>query len=168
MPQLIAIYNGARPTAAALPQVTTGTSIKTMLQVQADRKFDIVGWGFSMDGSAAAEGVQWELIETGTVAATVVASVEADLVKWNDPDAEAVATELGILVGTAATGYTASAEGTITESRLFDARIEQPTGSLTYLFPLGERPKVNHDALLRVRCHAQAAVNAICWVLISI
>ncbi len=168
MPQRIMIYNAPRPTTGAMAKVTTGTALKTMLQIKADRKFVVRQWGIAFDGSAAAAGIQCELIETGTVAATVTAHVESGLIKFSDPDAEAVATVLGISVGTAATGYTSSAEGTVTESRPFDSQIIQPTNLYLLQYPLGAEPVVNHGAILRVRVLAAAAVNAICHVLIEI
>jgi len=167
MSQLVKIYNGATPTTAVLPKVTTGTAIKTLLQVQADRKFKIVEWGIQFDGTAAATPIPVELIETD-VAATVTAAVEADLVKYGDPDAEAVATELGILVGTAATGYTASAEGSITATRMFDHQEVAPTNQFLVQYPLGREPLMNHDTFLRIRTDAATAVNASCYVLIEI
>ena len=73
---LYLIGNGARPGAAAPVAVTTGTVIKTMLQVQpsATKPLRVVEWGISFDGSAAATPVNCELIQC-TGAATVTAHV---------------------------------------------------------------------------------------------
>ena len=58
MAELYLIPNGARPTTAAQAVVTTGTAIKTMLQVKLNasivQRAKIVEWGISFDGSAAA------------------------------------------------------------------------------------------------------------------
>src|SRR5262245_49522246 len=82
---LYKIYNGPFPTTAAQAAVTTGTAIKTMLQVKgvAAVTMKVKAWGVSMDGSASAAGIKWELIETGTVFGTVTASVAADIVAWD-------------------------------------------------------------------------------------
>ena len=128
MPQY-KIFNGPFPTTNPQLAVGTGTAIKTMLQVKGvtGLTMKVKAWGCSMDGAAAAAGVQWSLIETGTVFATVTASVAADILAW---DAAAIATTSTTYfsVGTAATGYTASAEGTITASRVFDSQFVQSTG----------------------------------------
>lgn len=166
---LYKIFNGPMPTTAAQLAVTTGTAIKTMLQLKgiAALQMKIKAWGVSMDGAAAAAGVQWELVETGTVFATVTASAAADAVAM---DAQALATvsTTYLSVGTAATGYTASAEGTITATRVFDSQFVQPTGERVWEFSLGNEPVVAAVSALRIRCKAAAAVNAVCWVLIEV
>lgn len=166
---LYKIFNGPFPTTAAQLAVTTGTSIKTMLQVKgiAALQMKVKAWGVSMDGSAAAAGVQWELLETGTVFATVAASVAADILAW---DAQAIASvsTTYFSVGVSATGYTASAEGTITASRIFDSQFVQPTGQYAWEFSLGNEPIVSAVSALRIRCKATAAVNAACWMLLEV
>ena len=166
---LYKIFNGPFPTTAAQLAVTTGTSIKTMLQIKgiAALQMKVKAWGVSMDGSAAAAGVQWELLETGTVFATVTASVAADILAW---DAQAIASvsTTYFSVGVSATGYTASAEGTITASRIFDSQFVQPTGQYVWEFSLGNEPIVSAVSALRIRCKAAAAVNAACWMLLEV
>lgn len=164
------IFNGPTPTTASFVAVTTGTSIKTLLQVQPSATIiaRIIEWGISFDGSAAAAGIECELIETD-VAATVTAHVAAGLTKFG-----AAAMEGGdpttnlIQVGTANTGYTASGEGTITAIRLFDAQFVQPTGQYVKQFPLGREPTISVAKFGRIRVKAAAAVNAICYMTIEI
>src|SRR4051812_23590097 len=117
------IPNGAMQTIAAMPPVATGTAIKTLLQFKPSATIiaKIIEWGISFDGSSAATPGKVELIETD-VAATVTAFVAADITKL---DSDALmggdpTTNL-IQVGTAASGYTASAEGTTTATRDLDA-----------------------------------------------
>ena len=59
MPTQYKIYNGPFPTTAAQLAVTTGTAIKTMLQVKGVTAvlFDVVAWGVSMDGAADRKSV---------------------------------------------------------------------------------------------------------------
>jgi len=161
------IYNGAMPTTAKFVAVTTGTSIKTLLQLKPFNQCKIVAWGISFDGSAAATPIAVELLETGTVFATVTASVDADCFKLSGAD-QAVASIAGLTMGTSATGYTASAEGTITVTRLFDAQLVAPTNQYIYQFPLGQEPVLVIGNACRIRVHAGAAVNAIAWIEVEI
>jgi len=166
---LYKIYNGAAPTAAALVAVATGATIKTMLQVKgiAAVTFRIKAWGVSMDAAAAAAGPQWELIETGTIFATVTAHVAAGVQAW-DAKALGVVSTTYFDVGTAATGFTATAEGTIVASRVFDSVFIQPTGERAWEHSLGNEPEVSAISALRIRVKAPATVNAVCWVLVEV
>lgn len=165
------IPNHAQPTTAAASGVTTGTAIKTLLQVQssATMGLKIKEWGISFDGAAAAAGIRVELIETD-VAATVTAHVTGGIIRL-----DAAAVQGGdpvtnrILVGTAATGYTATAEGTIGAARLLDApQFIQPTNQFIKQFPLGDEPYIKPGSFyLRIRVHAAAAVNALCYVVVE-
>ena len=166
---LYKIYNGPMPTTAVQAAVTTGTSIKTMLQVKGVTAvtFKIKAWGVSMDGAAAAAGVVWELLETGTVFATVTASAAADIVAV-DAQALGITSTTYFSVGTAATGYTGTAEGTITATRVLDNQCVQPTGQYAWEFSLGNEPVISAVSAMRIRVKAAAAVNAVCWVLIEV
>lgn len=168
---LYMIANGPAQTTAAFAPVTTGTAIKTMLQVQcsATAVMEIVEWGISLDGFAAALPGRVELIETD-VAATVTAHVTAGITKLDgsalsggDPVTNR------ILVGTGATGYTATAEGTTTASRNLDGpQFIAPTTQFIRQFPLGERPILRTTGFLRIRVTFGTAVNAYCWVKVNI
>lgn len=166
---LYKIFNGPFATTAAQAAVATGTSIKTMLQVKsiAAKYIKVKAWGCSMDGSAAAAGVRWELIETGTIFATVTASVAADILAW-DAEALGSVSTTHFAVGTTATGYTSSGEGTIVASRVFDSQFVQPTGAFAWEFSLGNEPIISPVSALRIRVKAAADVNAICWLLVEV
>lgn len=164
------IFNGVMPTTASQVAVTTGTAIKTLLQVKpgTTKPIQIVEWGISFDGSAAAVPGIIELCETD-VAATVTTLATADIHRL---DAEALAggdpvTNL-ILVGTTATGFTSSGEGTITVVRQFDVQQVAPTNQYVKQFPLGLGPVVQVSKFLRIRVKFAAAVNAICYVTIQV
>jgi hypothetical protein len=168
---LYLIANGAMQTTAAFAKVTTGSSIKTMLQVNpgATTSLRIIEWGISFDGSAAATPGQVELIETD-VAATVTASVANDITKY---DADAIAngnpTTALITVGTAATGYTASAEGSITTVRnLAGPQLIAPTNQFIQQFPLGREPIIQNGKYGRIRVTFGTAVNAYCYMIVSV
>ena len=164
---LYRIYNGPMPTTAAQLAVTTGTAIKTMLQLKPFNVARITGWGCSMDGAAGAAGIQWELLDTGTVFATVTASADADVLKVDGAEG-AVASVAGLTLATSGTGYTASAEGTITTTKVFDSQFVQPTGQYIFQFPLGREPKLIIGNAVRIRVKAAAAVNAICFIDVEI
>lgn len=158
------IYNGPMPTTAAQLKVTTGTAIKTMLQLKPFNTGKIIAWGFSFDGSAAATPGTVELIETGTVPATALtAHVDVDIVKTASVE-DAVASIAGLTLATNGTGYTAGAEGAITATRVFDAVLAPPTGPYVYQFPLGQEPKLIIGNHTRIRMTFGTAVNALCWI----
>lgn len=139
------------PTTAAQQSVTTGTAIKTMLQVAtpSTRQLQLISWAFTLDDPPGADAVI-ELIQTD-VAATVTAHVAAGIQPL-DPNAPASL----CVGGTALTGYTASAEGTTTASRVFDAvSLSSVSGEspLTYVYQWmpDERPIIAVSKFLRVR-----------------
>lgn len=167
---LYLIGNGPMPTTSAFATVTTGTSIKTMLQVKPSATLvaKIIEWGISFDGSAAATPGKVELIETD-VAATVTAAVANDIMKF---DSDALmggdpTTNL-IQVGTTSTGYTASGEGSITAVRVFDMQLLPPTAPYVKQFPLGYEPTIQINKFGRIRVTFGAAVNAYCYMIVKI
>lgn len=164
---LYTIQNGPMPTTASFAAVTTGTTIKTLLQLKPFNVCRIVEWGISFDGSAAATPIEVELIDTGTVFATVTASVDADIMKLDGAEG-AVASIAGLTLGTAATGYTSSAEGAITATKLFDTQFIGPTNQYIKQFPLGREPKLIIGNSVRIRVKAGTAVNAICYMVVEI
>jgi hypothetical protein len=165
---LYKMYNGPFPTTAAQLAVTTGTSIKTLLQVKGVTAvtFKLKAWGISFDGAAAAAGIQAEVLETGTVFGTVTAAVAADLLKWDSPSAPTSTTYFS--VGTSATGYTCTSEGSITATRVFDSQFIQPTNQYVWEWSLGTEPVIDAVSALRVRVKAASAVNAVTWVLLEV
>jgi hypothetical protein len=168
---LYLIANGPMQTTAAFAPVATGTSIKTMLQIKpgATVVAKVIEWGVSFNGSAAATPGKVELIETD-VAATVTAHVAADITKVDsdalmggDPTAALIS------VGTSATGYTATAEGSITSVRNLDApQFIAPTTQYQKQFPLGREPVIQAGKFGRVRVHFGTTVDCYCYVVIQI
>ena len=170
MTELYLISNGARPTTAVQVAVTTGTNIKTMLQVKLGRAVQrarVVEWGISFDGSAAATPIVVELLTTKTVAATVTAHVAAGVVNL-DPRGNAPTDLDPFDFGTAATGFTASGEGTVTDTRPLDTQFIAPTNQFVKQWPLGREPEFDQNEFLRVRLNAGAAVNAYAYVIIEV
>jgi len=167
---LYLLQNGAAGTTAAPVAVTTGTSIKTLLQFKPSATVvaKIVEWGISFDGSTAATPGKIELMESD-VAATVTAHAAADITKY---DADALAggdpTTNLIQVGTTSTGYTSSGEGTTTVSRMFDLQFIAPTNQYVKQFPLGARPVLQVGKFARIRVTFGAAINAYCYLIVEI
>lgn len=165
---LYLIANGAQQTTAAFVKVTTNNVIKTLLQVKPVIPIEIVEWGISFDGSAAATPGAVELIETGTVFATVTASAEADITK-QDGTALLFGNTSAVIftLGTSATGYTASAEGSIVACRNFDLQLIAPTNQYVKQFPLGARPIIQGASSARIRVTFGTAVNAYCYMILN-
>jgi hypothetical protein len=167
---LYKIFNGASPTTASQVAVTTGTAIKTLLQVKpgTTQVMRVCEWGISFDGSAAATPGIVELCVTD-VAATVTAHVAAGIHKY---DSEALVggdpTTNLFAVGTTSTGYTASGEGTVGAVRQGDVQQIAPTNQYVFQFPLGREFMVNPSEFMRIRVKFGAAVNAIAYVLVEV
>ncbi len=157
--KLYFVANGVSPTTAAQVVVATGTSIKTLLQIATPSTTDIqiVSWGVSFDGSAAAAPIKVELLQTD-VAATSGTSVTPTI--WGDPNAPASL----CVGGTGATCHSPSAEGSITAVRMFDVQLVAPTAQYVREFSLGREPQVPVSKFLRVRVTAAATVNAYAFV----
>jgi hypothetical protein len=167
---LYKIFNGPAPSTASQVAVTTGTAIKTLLQVKpgATQCIRIKEWGISFDGSAAATPGIVELCVTD-VAATVTAHIASGIHKFDsaslgggDP------TTSMFTVGTTSTGYTASGEGSVGAVRQGDVQLIAPTNQNIFQFPLGAEFVVNAAEFMRIRVKFGAAVNAICYVLVEV
>lgn len=160
-------WNGAMPTTAAQVAVTTGTTVKTMLQLAtpATRDITILSWGYSFDDTPGADGVI-ELIQTD-VAATVTAHVAAGVQPQNPGSPASLLT-----LSTTGTGYTGTAEGSITATRVLDcvgfgetATQNGSTCEYRYQFMPDERPVIPVSKFLRVRATVPTtAVDLRCWI----
>jgi hypothetical protein len=163
----IRVYSGAMPTTGRItPIALAGTTMKSILQVKpsATLPLKVKAYGISFDGFVAAQPGSVELVEVD-VAATVTAFVNSDL---HRKDAEAIAagdlTTNLIQVGTSASGFDASAEGSITAARVFGSDLVAPTNQFVYQFPLGDEPFIQVAKFLRLRCYFPGAVNVVGWV----
>jgi hypothetical protein len=166
---ILLLANAPNPTTSAPASVATGTSIKTMLQIKPGATViaKIIEWGFSFDGSSAGTPGKIELVETD-VAATVTAFVAADITKY---DSDALQggdpTTALISVGTTASGYTSTSEGSTTVSRLLSLQLAAPTTQFIQQFPLGSQPVIQTGKFLRIRMTFAASVNAYCYVILQ-
>ena len=149
------------PRATATPFMPTvvalvGGTAKTVIQVATPSTTDILvlAWSVSFDGaSGTAVPVICQLID-GDVAATVT-SFTPDLYGNNQQPASLC------VGGASATGYNASAEGTMTSVSALDQQHVHPQAGYGVWFPEGERRRVGPSRSLRIRCLAPASVNVI-------
>lgn len=159
------IWNVPMPTTAPPTAVATGTGTKTMLQLAtpSTQQIQLISWGYTLSGLPGAVGTI-ELIQTD-VAATVTAHVASGIIQM-DPNAPVSM----LTLGTAATGYTASAEGTPVNTRLLDCDQFPTTSGLApvdydYQWMPDERPIIPISKFLRVRATMPTSgVNMLCWV----
>lgn len=158
-------WNVPMPTTSAPSAVATGTATKTMLQLAtpSTRQMQLISWGYTLSTLPGAVGTV-ELIQTD-VAATVTAHTSTGIVSL-DPNAPPSL----LTLGTSATGYSASAEGSITATRLLDAD-QIPTGAgevmvnYDYQWMPDERPIIAVSKFLRVRATMPSSgVNMLTWI----
>jgi hypothetical protein len=145
------IISGQSTAAAA------GTT-KTMLQLAPFKKIRIVEWGYHFV-SAPTAPVIMELIETGTVFGTVT---PGSIGNYNDATGDASQAT----IGTAATGFQATAEGAVVATRLLAESMDLGT-LFKQQFPLGREPEVVGGRCLRIRATpmASAVTSLNCYII---
>lgn len=156
-----AVMNGAAPGAAAAVPITTGTAIKSMIQLATNAttpSMRFVEWWVEYDGSTAATPIKTELIRHTTAPqTTLTAYVTADIARVNDPQAPVS----GLQLGTALSGFsntTTEVAPTGTPVSL-ETHYVPPTSGIYVQFPLGREPEIQVAAFARIRTTAAAAVN---------
>lgn len=166
---LYQLFNGPKNTTAAPVPVTVST-LKTLLQFKPLVPCRIKELHFSGNASAAGTPGTVELLESD-VAATVTALAAADITPM---DAEALQFNSGdptssyISVGTSATGYTASAEGTTTVARnLILPQLIAPTNQFCFQIPLGDEGYCQANKFVRIRAAFANSVSVLCGLKIA-
>ena len=160
------VVNGVMPTTAAFALAQTGTAIKTMLQIKGLVPLKVVEWGISFPASAAAAPPKVELLTTGTVFATVTTLAEADVSKFGA--AADLAADI-LTFGTAATGFTSTAEGTITATKPLDGLAQiPPTAYFSKWFPLGQEPIIYKGDAGRIRVTSAVDYAVSCWMRLEV
>ncbi len=160
--------NNAAPTTAGLATQTTGTAIRTMLQIATPSTsgLSVVAFGVEF-ASVLTASAQVELIDTVSVAATgLTAHVSAGVQPY---DAAARSGTSLVTLGTGATGYTASTtctEGSITATRLGKNWV-MPIGSSEreWEWSQGREFDVPPSHFLRVRVTTSVSIGATVWCL---
>ena len=156
-----AVTNGAAPGAAAPVAITTGTAIKTMIQLATNTTtpaIRYVEWWVEFDGSTAATPIKVELMRHTTAPqTTLTAYVTADIARVNDPNAPTSSLQLGAaLSGFSNTTTEVTPTGTPVS---LETHFVPPTSGIYVQFPLGREPEIQVSAFSRVRTTAGAAVN---------
>jgi hypothetical protein len=143
----------------AIVEVATGTAIKTLLQVATPSTTDIrvLGWGISFDGIVATNPAGVVTLVDVDVAATVTSLTPEEFGSDDNQASLCVG-------GTAATGYLATAEGTIGGSRILDGQNVHPQTGYALWFPSDARPKVKASRFLRIRALFSVDINGIPWI----
>lgn len=154
------VMNGAAPGAAAAVPITTGTALKTMLQLATNTtspSIRFVEWWAEFDGATAATPIRTELIRhTGGAQTTLTAYAAGDIAKVNDPNAPTSSVQLG----TALSGFSnTTTEVAPTGAVSLETHFVPPTSGIYVQFPLGREPEVQVSAFARIRVTAGAAVN---------
>jgi hypothetical protein len=147
------------PPAPVATAAVAGT-VKTILQIKpGGNKIRVVEWGYGFDSTPAAP-CRVELIECGTIFATVT-TLGSGVRNYNDVSGPVSQ----VVVGAAATGFNATAEGSIVATRLLGFNYENGI-YFKQQFPLGREPEVNTGVSLRVRATpgSNAALNIWCYV----
>jgi hypothetical protein len=166
MPSYIA-YNGHMQTGATYAPVPIGTTgvgpnPKTMLQIKAPSAapMTVWKWGIDFDGSGTVP-MRCELIETGVVAATVTAHADAGVQGYGPAPWMSQ-----VQKSTSGTGFTSTAEGTITTSRVAAMNSVLPGNGDRNEWSLGREFVVAPGNILRVRVYnpTATAINALCFV----
>jgi hypothetical protein len=156
-------WNGPMPTSGAQQSVAVISGTKTMLQLAtpSTRQLQLIAWGYSLSGPLAGTVDLCQQDVADTVTAHVASGVQP-----LDPNAPASL----LTLGAAATGYSASAQGASTASRMFDSQQIGATAgdnelNYTYQFMPDERPIVAVSKFLKVRAtFAATTINLQCWV----
>lgn len=156
------VSNGAAPGAAEAVAITTGTAIKTMMQIATNTTtpaIRCVEWWTEFDGATAATPIKVGLIRhTGGPQTTLTAYAAADIAKINDPNAPASSIQLG----TALSGFSnTTTEVTPTTAVSLETHFVPPTSGIYVQFPLGREPEIQVSAFVRIRTTAGAAVNCL-------
>lgn len=165
---LYQVANYAMQTIAAPAGVTTGTAIKTMLQLQTASGYGakVVRWWVQFETAPTAI-VRCEVVETAAVAATVTAHVAAGVQPYNDASAGLATTALTL--STTGTGYTSSGEGTVAAVRQ-GAHWIAPIGVSYYEYEwsLGKEFQIAPSKILRVRMTTGTALNALTGLVVDL
>lgn len=169
------VYNSAMATTAAPVAQPTGNAIRTMLQLApVSYPIRVIEWGCSFDGTTANTPGKAELVDTGTVFATMsTAFATADVQTWGDPNAPANTSGtsgIPLGLGTALSGFATAAvtEGSTTTTRMGDIQLLPPTAPYVKQFPLGREFEVKAGNALRVRMTFGTTVNSIIYVIFEV
>lgn len=166
--RIFSVFNGAAPGAAQILKQATGTAVCTLFQIAtpATVGLEVIEWGISFDGSAAATPGPCELlVSTGGPLTTGLTNfVAADINKVSFSQ-NGLASQLTLASASTAFNPThAGTEVTPTGPRLGDGQQLPPTAPYIKQFPLERGVTMNFSEFLRIRVQYGTTVNALAYI----
>lgn len=158
-------YNSALSTGTGIQagtSYTTGAKCALQLHIPDSGQIELVEWGVSFDGSAAATPALLEVASTDTSAGTLTAHSTTTVKNLLDPNGAASR----LTMAATSTGYGAIAITTNTTLRMADRQYIAPTNQYVKQWPLGLYPKFGNGSTenyLQFRINTSATVNAIIY-----
>lgn len=162
---LFIAYNSALSATTGIAAGTsyaTGSKVALQLGIPSGGRINLVEWGCSFDGSAAATPALLEVASTAT-ASTVSTTHSTTTVECLDdvsgPDSR-------LTMGTGATGFGNGAITSNTTLRMADRQYISPTGQYVKMWPLGQYPAFGAAGAaqyVQFRINTAATVNAIVY-----
>lgn len=129
------------------------------LATSSSSELRVTEWWWEGDASAAATPGTVELLFHGSGAGTVTAYGAGDIKKY-DPNGRASL----VTLGTSASGFTCSSEGTPASTTSSVVHQVPPTSGIYIQYPLGREPELAVSTFVRLRNKFGTSVNAICGV----
>jgi len=162
MPQPTYIAGASHTAAGVVTEISTLTSLATMLQVAtpSTTEITVLGWGISFKGVVSTDVPGMVYLLDSDVGATGATSLT--------PDAYGqTSSKTSLCVG--GTGATAVhdgsiTEGTITASRLLDSVECHPQTGYSVWFPPDACPQIAVSRFLRVRVSFAVAISCLPWI----
>ena len=166
MAKIYSVMNGDVPGAAAAVAISTGTAIRTHLQLATSSTTSairVTEWWATFDGTTANAPGKVELIRhAGGAQTTLTAYSAAMITKVNDPNASASSIQLGTALSGFSNTTTEVAPTTVTN---FSTQFVPPTSGIYIQYPLGREPEVAISQFARIRITtASGAVTCLCGV----
>jgi hypothetical protein len=158
-------YNTALSTTTGIAAGTsyaTGAKVALQLQIPDAGQIELIEWGVSFDGSAAATPALLEVASTDAGSTMTTAHTTTTVKNLLDPNGAASR----LTMGTTGTGFGNGAITTNTTLRMADRQYVAPTNQYVKMWPLGVYPKFGNGAtenFLQFRINTTATVNAIIY-----
>jgi hypothetical protein len=158
-------YNSALSTTTGIAAGTsyaTGAKVALQLQVPDAGQIQLVEWGVSFDGSAAATPALLEVATTDTASTVSTGHTTTTVKPLTDPNAA----PSRLTMGTTGTGFGNGAITSNTTLRMVDRQYVAPTNQYVKMWPLGNYPMIGNAAtenFLQFRINTSATVNAIVY-----
>lgn len=150
--------------------ITAGTSyaagakVAIQLGIPSGGQIELVEWGISMDGSAAATPANVALRSTATASTVTTAHSTTTVKPYLDPNAAASR----MTMSTTGTGYGNGAITSATTLRVADRQFVAPTSQFVKIWPQNEWPKYGATGaaeFVQLLINTSATVNAYAYII---